>query len=31
MPRQQLVEIGTVAPREPRRLTDIAAGDLQDL
>ena len=29
--RQQLVEVGAVALREPRRLADVAGGDLQDL
>src|SRR5580698_6944037 len=31
MAPQELVEIGTVALRESRRLTDIAAGNLQNL
>src|SRR5437763_14115930 len=29
--REELVEIGAVAPREPRGLAHVAAGDLQDL
>ena len=31
MPCEELVEVGAVASRETRRLTDIAAGNLQDL
>src|SRR5579862_5899582 len=31
MPCEELVEVGAVAPCETRRLTDIAAGNLQDL
>ena len=31
VPSEQLVEIGAVAFRQARRLTDAAAGDLQDL